>query len=1235
MPKFCCFVCPAKDYTERELEDQCPTCSRTYGFPLRQSPKTIGEFRIVRPLSRGFYAATYVAERGRLNTQFVLKVASKVVYSFFGKDFVRECEDHRKVAAGTEHVVQINDMFDAPVTFGDVTLDCHVAELGFINGDPLENLLKEPDRLSARTVAQIGIDLFRLLEELQEKVAFHNDLHGGNILIQKETNRADAVEPSIRAVAVDLGSISDASKSDRENQRFGDVHWIANHLLKLVDHLLANPDKSSDLDYRLASALEDIAHRLAPSSEKTRPHSMSDLREEIRSACHQVASPWREPFKLKKFNDSYNAQTLAPWYVPLLLVDPNERWLGKMSTPGPQIITGMRGCGKTLFLRALQLHARAAPRDGEGADQILERLVKDRFVGLYVSTSRLLDTLGERSKKVHEPYAKLYAAYALEAIRAVQHLHEISTKKVIPSYAKILAEATGDYLVGKNFDFKQSTSVHQLQQNLIRALVSLSRGESFFSLAANPAIAFPHLAEAIQKCSPLWNTAYVLFLLDDVSTRYLHEPRIAELLSALQFQSTSCAFKITSEAQTLELALRSPGQRELARAGRDYDVFDLGAEVYNRITKRPKANAEDRVHGKHFVEQILKQRAKYYFNHPAAAPSELLGDASLESIAKNIASAPKTSTRKKEAYCGITALTRVCVGDIGDVISLYELILHKAEGHQWPIPASIQSESYQEFCSRRLYDLNRRKGELKDVALSFAEASHELLAKSYRDTTGKRTTRDRLRQYMSIYIRITTGDVNWQYEKVRDLIDSGLFVFAGGSDAPRTKTKDSNPIQQFKLTYRKIYGLSNFIGLAESDRFELSGDQLEEWLRNPSNGKEILLRNLGGNGDDAEDSEDHDVKLATEATVESVPTAAKPKVAIQRHLFDTHERIKEIFPGLGTELDADTQEWLQQYVPRVEKLSLPDLANVKFRCVVLGLGFEPRALASARRLSKVIHSEHALLVKYLEQGKAKEISEAIAQVTSESTVIEYEQIRKPRLPMPIGNTLIDISGLAKPVIFHSVRQALRQNGVVWICHTRAKSYYPLDEDISKVIEAERSRDHYALLSSLTKVLTGEEGPYRIKRLHSSDADVSRRRVLFAFASAKHERLLTLLEHRDYDQLEIVAPKGKNPRGIVARIAADVAAKNFGSGKITELDSDDFDGILTLLMCKYQHWYVDRGFNFDLALTGSKLQGVAAAAVSAAVKMSDCLYVSPKTFDKDRFTKGVSTTSVFKISLPQI
>ena len=191
----------------------------------------------------------------------------------------------------------------------------------------------------------------------------------------------------------------------------------------------------------------------------------------------------------------------------------------------------------------------------------------------------------------------------------------------------------------------------------------------------------------------------VLFLLDDVSTRYLDQSQIEGLLSALLFQSPTCSFKLTSEAQTIELGLKSPGKIHFARIGRDLGVFDLGAEVYKKIKKRGKGN------GRYFVEKILAQRAQYFAGHPTAKPSLLLGDVSLETIAREIGNSRSNSAKRKGVYRGLSALARMCVGDIGDVISLYEQIVGKAAGKNLPVAQQIQSECFQDFCARRLYDL--------------------------------------------------------------------------------------------------------------------------------------------------------------------------------------------------------------------------------------------------------------------------------------------------------------------------------------------------------------------------------------------------------------------------------------------------------------------------------------------------------------------------------------------------
>ena len=353
-----------------------------------------------------------------------------------------------------------------------------------------------------------------------------------------------------------------------------------------------------------------------------------------------------------------------------------------------------------------------------------------------------------------------------------------------------------------------------------------------------PAIVFPHLAERLRECSNVFQGSSVFFLLDDVSTRYLEgSDKIDALLSALLFQSPICAFKFTSEWQTIELGLKSPGRNHPIREDRDLTVFDLGADVFKTISAPGNR-------GKDFEANRLEQRAGVHLSHPQERDSRMLWpDVSLEQVAREIAAAGETSSKKKKVYRGLSCLTSACVGDIGDIIMLYEAILRR-HGSKATIPISdeIQTECFQEIGSRRLYDLNRRNGYFKNHALAFAGAAHDLLVRSYR--TSKERKSPRLRQYSSIYVRVTANDENskkQQIDGLRELIDAGVFVFSGG--APRTKTKDSNPIQQFILSYRKIYGVAAFIGLADRDRFELSGADLSEWLEKPDLAKEILLKN--------------------------------------------------------------------------------------------------------------------------------------------------------------------------------------------------------------------------------------------------------------------------------------------------------------------------------------------------------------------------------------------------------
>lgn len=1208
--RYCCFKCPNEDYSMHLLDDKCPNCGKPYGFPLTDSPSRIGGYVNLEPLGRGFYGATYEAETGALARRTVLKLIPIDVYAYFKKDFMEECKQHQQVAEGTEHLVDIREAFDAEVDFNGDKIRCHIAELDYIPGDDLDTFLENEKNCNARVIAQIARDLFALLAELEKKRKFHNDLHARNIRIQRlpeGSYRALAIEGTIRAVAIDLGSVGDESKSGPDKERLGDLGAVVSHLLSFRERLLANPLETSDADYRLASLLDEIAHILSPDPLSQRTPDFNDIIQQIDGGYHHVSSPWEAPPKFRRFNDSYNAQTLHPWFVNRLLVDPDGHWLASVSTPGPQIITGVRGCGKTMLLRALQFHARVSMEMStttgreEIKKQILESLANDGFIGLYVSCTRLLNVLGDPSRSLHEPYTRLYLAYAREALRAVRHLKQIAPDSVPPLYWQNIAKVISDYVYGAG-DLNNLSSDLALEREIQDFLVSLDKGETKFSLSANPAIVFPSLAEALRYCSSAFAGISVMFLLDDVSTRHLQQQNIAELLSTLLFSNPICAFKMTTEVQTLEQLLRSPGLIEKARPGRDYDTFDLGAEVNKRLRERS---------GPEFVASILEQRSKQYPTHPGYTPKVLLGDATLESIARHIAGTDKSSGERKETYHGLRALTALCVGDIGDILSIYEEMLRRYQDTTPPIPARTQSECFMEYCSRRLYHLNRQGGDLKDFALGFAEASHDLLIKSAQQA--EQGKRQRLRQYSTIYVRLTTGETDKQFEIIRNLTDKGVFVLEGGSDAPRSKTKDFDPMQQFILTYRKLFGLSSYIGLAESDRFELSGKELEDWLNNPSKGKNILTRNLGGPL--PQERKTTEIRKTRELKPKQLP-------------FVMHRQGEKI----PSEITTTYTSSLLQRIPKAKAIRARDLSKISTDTVVLGLGFEKRTLASAERILELIKPARAVLIRYPEVGYSKEIERLARKYTKDVLKLDYLESISSNFELADGTVLVDATGLVKPILFKSILNSLQKTHRVTIAHTEAEQHYPLNEDIQPIIEAVINGDEYDVLETAGKIWAGEHKPYYFDKLIVSDADESRRRLLCAAASPKHERLLSLLDERAFDQVDIIVPSDDTPRSRLAMLAADVAIKGMSGSRIEKIDSDDLQGMLQFVANRFIEYYVSSGFNVELALTGSKMHAVACAAACAAFKVAQCWYVRPKSYDISRFTIGVGDTRYFVLEI---
>src|SRR5690606_36039382 len=267
----------------------------------------------------------------------------------------------------------------------------------------------------------------------------------------------------------------------------------------------------------------------------------------------------------------------------------------------------------------------------------------------------------------------------------------------------------------------------------------------------------------------------------------------------------------------------------------------------------------------------------------------------------------------------------------------------------------------------------------------------------------------RLRQYYSIYVRITTGDMEKQYEKIRELLDAGIFVYSGGANTPRTLGNDTNPISQFKLTYRKLYGLSKLIGLTNGDRFELSGDQTEEWLNNPSKGKEILMKNVGGPGSNVDEGES--MFEVVDLTAQTPPLDQVPiqqELGFESTLDLTSKRYEDI----------NVKKLIESKTPKATTVTFNILSTIYFDVVIAALGFEERSLDAIKDILK-LKFKKLLLIQYEEKGKSDEALRLVTESKVNFEIFNYDDV-KTKFNIVEGTVLCDISGMSKSVIFNIV-----------------------------------------------------------------------------------------------------------------------------------------------------------------------------------------------------------------------
>jgi hypothetical protein len=302
---------------------------------------------------------------------------------------------------------------------------------------------------------------------------------------------------------------------------------------------------------------------------------------------------------------------------------------------------------------------------------------------------------------------------------------------------------------------------------------------------------------------------------------------------------------------------------------------------------------------------------------------------------------------------------------------------------------------------------------------------------------------------------------------------------------------------------------------------------------------------------------------------------------------------------------------------------------------ISALGFEDRALVSFQRSLERFKPRKIRLLEYPEKGQTKQIlnvinSRKLNDITEH--IDANDMVSMLSCIDTAENCLLDITGLTKQLIFFITNKALSLGKKIYITYTEADEYYPLEKEIEAKFKETEGHPRYKRFQEIMRnLLIGEQAKYDIvPLLEAPDGYTSRPSILFGFVVSKNQRILSLLDKKEYAFSELFVSSGNDYRSKLAQLAADIAASNYTNVDTILINYKDPSVILKQLFDKYHALYINQGANIEIGLTGTKIETLACAALASVMKVQQCWYVRTKEFDKDRFTKGARETFFYEL-----
>jgi len=740
----------------------------------------IGKYKIVERKGEGDFGITYKAIDTTLADAPVAIKFLKPTYQ--DPNWKEEALKASKLrdAPQIAYIIEVNE---SSIIINNIEYHLRYLVWEYVDGEPLQAYMESSAPIVTEFIMEIIRQLCLGIKAMQEIKLEHGDLHTRNILLIPPKS----YEPSFnyRVKIIDFG----LSKTFRGNKFKNDMEYVADLLERFWDKNRFYIEDLKVCDKRFNQSISTLIKQLEDSSLERRVvdpiqtiKRLEEIKELTKIEISETNGKLKHPFE-------YLSAEEMPENSDLLyfLYSSGLPWYNELEGFGNVVISGPRGCGKSMILKNLRLQTKLMSRDYQ------EKLFgKERYVGFYIHCH----------SNLYLPFAGVPVDYSDFTIQQafIHYINLLFTQEVLSTLKlteqlKVIDITTSakeniiNFMKEKLFQIEPPLIANV---DLLSYLTTYIEKESIliqrYILRGNIPQNCTYVNYLNELCNLLKNNIeyfkdkQIYFILDD----YSHPKVPFEIQKAFNrivgVRNNDYCFKISSEKFSFsptDLDLEKTGKE--FQQGREFAYIDLGGKYLSYLDLKKER--------KEFIKEIIDKRLK---RTPEVSDRDTISLFSIYkfpkgNIAESLVSHYKRKKGKKETlYAGLDVIYSLCGGDIHTILELCKNIYDKAKiENELPLDPNknisykVQNEVIEDFSQRRLERIKEILNYGQDI-YHIIEVFGEI-AKTYLYEYGP-ITKEPNRYYEISRIEIEgSGELSGKaFELYKSLLVEGIFSDAGG-----------------------------------------------------------------------------------------------------------------------------------------------------------------------------------------------------------------------------------------------------------------------------------------------------------------------------------------------------------------------------------------------------------------------------------------------------------------------